>query len=377
MFIMPDLPGGGAEKVLIDILRHWDYERCAVTLLLEFANGVYVKDVPAQVTLRVLPVRVRAFRKAAKLLKSGPTSCLCQKIFISGLRRFAGDGYDAIVSFMEGPAVKLHSFLTDKARRNVSWVHIDMTQKHWSEAYFGGLEDECAAYAKMDEVVFVSKQAKQGFESIFGSVGGGHNVIYNLIDAKEIRSQAGTMPEPNAAGRPFIISMAGRFNRQKRYDRALEVAAILQSRGCDFELRIAGDGELLPEMKEMAAQLGIADKIKFLGFRKPAYADMAAGDVFLNTSEAEGYPLTLCEALCLGLPVVATDVSGAREILGDNEYGIVVQQSPKAIADALMALYNSPAERERLGTQALLRSESFDVVGTMNKIMFAILNKTI
>lgn len=368
MFIMPDLPGGGAEKVLIDILRHWDYECCAVTLLLEFANGVYVKDVPAQVTLKVLPARARAFRKASKLLKSGPTSRLCRKIFISGLRRFAGDGYDAIVSFMEGPAVKLHSFLTDKARRNVSWVHIDMTQKHWSEAYFDGLEDECAAYAKMDEVVFVSKQAKQGFENIFGSIGGGHGVIYNLIDTKEIRSQAGGGPNADAAGRPFIISMAGRLNRQKRYDRALEAAAILQSRRCDFELRIAGDGELLPEMKEMAAHLGIDDKIKFLGFRKPAYADMAAGDVFLNSSEAEGYPLTLCEALCLGLPVVATDVSGAREILGDNEYGIVVQQSPEAIADALMALYNSPAERERLGAQALLRSESFDVAGTMNKI---------
>ena len=368
LFIMPDLPGGGAEKVLIDILRHWDYERCAVTLLLEFANGVYVKDVPAQVNLKVLPARIRAFRKASKLLKAGLASRLCGKMFVSRLRRFAGDGYDAIVSFMEGPAVKLHSFLIGKARRNVSWVHIDMTQKHWSEAYFDGFDDECAAYAKMDEVVFVSKQAKQGFESIFGSIGGGHGVIYNLIDAKEIRSLARTMPEPDVAGKPFIISMAGRLNRQKRYDRALEAAAILQSRGCDFELRISGDGELLPEMKEMATQLGMSDKIKFLGFRKPAYADMAAGDVFLNSSEAEGYPLTLCEALCLGLPVVATDVSGAKEILGENEYGIMVRQSPEAIADALMTLYNSPAERERLGTQALLRSESFDVAGTMNKI---------
>ena len=121
-------------------------------------------------------------------------------------------------------------------------------------------------------------------------------------------------------------------------------------------------------MKEMAAQLGIEEKVRFLGFRKPAYADMAAGDVFLNSSEAEGYPLTLCEALCLGLPVVATDVSGAREILGENEYGIVVPQSPESIADALMALYGSPSERKRMQTLALRRSGTFDVPGTMEKI---------
>lgn len=368
LFIMPDLPGGGAEKVLIDILRHWDYERCAVTLLLEFATGVYVKDVPQQVELKVLPASIRAFRKAAKLLKIKPVSRLCTGIFTNELRNFAGAGYDAIVSFMEGPAVKLHSFFTDKAARNVSWVHIDMTQKHWSEAYFDGLDDERAAYGLMDGLVFVSEQAKQGFESIFGSIGGEHGVIYNLIDAEVIRRQAGAVSKPNAAAKPFIISMAGRLNRQKRYDRALEAAAILQSRGCDFELRIAGDGELLPEMKDMAARLGVADRVKFLGFRKPAYADMAAGDVFLNSSEAEGYPLTLCEALCLGLPVVATDVSGAREILGENEYGVVVSQSPEAIADALMELYGNPAERERLADKALLRSESFDVPSTMEKI---------
>ena len=368
LFIMPDLPGGGAEKVLIDILRHWDYERCAVTLLLEFAAGVYVNDIPQQVELKVLPIRIRAFRKAAKLLKIKPVSRLCTGIFTKGLRNFAGSGYDAIVSFMEGPAVKLHSFLADRAARNLSWVHIDMAQKHWSEAYFDGLEDERAAYGRMDEVVFVSEQAKQGFESLFGGIGGRHSVIYNLIDAEQIRRQAGAVSKTNAAGRPFIISMAGRLNRQKRYDRALEAAAILQGRGCDFELHIAGDGELLPEMKEMAATLGIAEKIKFLGFRKPAYADMAAGDVFLNSSEAEGYPLTLCEALCLGLPVVATDVSGAREILGENEYGIVVPQSPEAIAEALMTLYGNPTELKRLEAQALLRSESFDIPGTMGKI---------
>lgn len=368
LFIMPDLPGGGAEKVLIDILRHWDYERCAVTLLLEFATGVYVGDIPRQVELKVLPASIRAFRKASRMFGKCALSGICGDIFKRKLRSFAGSGYDAIISFMEGPAVKLHSFLTDNARRNLSWVHIDMTQKHWSEAYFSNLEEERACYAAMDSVVFVSEQAKRGFESIFGNIGGERSVIYNLIDAEQIRVQAGTAHKPTVPSSPFVISMAGRLNRQKRYDRALEAAAILKKRGCDFELRIAGDGGLLPEMKEMAAQLGIEEKVRFLGFRKPAYADMAAGDVFLNSSEAEGYPLTLCEALCLGLPVVATDVSGAREILGENEYGIVVPQSPEAIADALMALYGSPSERKRMQTLALRRSGTFDVPGTMEKI---------
>lgn len=362
LFLMPDLPGGGAEKVLLDILRHFDCGWYDVTLLLEFKKGIYVRDVPEQVRLKVLPAGIRAFRRLGRALP------FCNALFRRLVRRYAGNGYDTIISFMEGPAVRLHSFLNGCASRNVSWVHIDMSRKHWSEAYFDGLEDERAAYKDMDEVVFVSQQAKEGFEKIFGDAGGHHSVVYNLIDAAQIRSIAGDAASDRPSGGPFTISMAGRMNRQKRYDRALEAAALLQSQGCDFRLRVAGDGELLPEMKETAARLGLSDRVEFLGFRKPAYADLAAADVFLNSSEAEGYPLTLCEALCLGLPVVATDVSGAREILGDSQYGIVVPQTAEAIADALMELYGNPAGRERLRARALLRSESFDVAGTMKRI---------
>ena len=88
---------------------------------------------------------------------------------------------------------------------------------------------------------------------------------------------------------------------------------------------------------------------------------MADADVFLKTSEAEGYPLTLCEALCLGLPVVATDISGARDILGDSEFGIVVPEDVPAIADALRQLMDCDDLRTRYAAQARRRSEIFAV----------------
>lgn len=360
LFIMPVMSGGGAEKLLIDMLRRFDYSRFEVSLLLEYLEGDLLQDVPGQVHVRHCfgrngAARQRFHRLLMRLHLWWPYVRCCRSRWI---RRRAGGPYDAIVSFMEGAAVQLHAMLSDRAAKNLSWVHIDLLRKHWSIQYFASDAAEARAYGRMDRIVFVSDTAEQAFRQLFPQVDVPMNVLNNPVDSAEINRLA-------ASGRPdktqFTICMAGRLNPQKRYDRAIGAAALLKQDGRNFVLRILGGGSEEPRLRTLAQQSGVADCVEFMGFVRPPYPYMADADIFLNTSEAEGYPLTLCEALCLGLPVVATDISGARDILGDSEFGIVVPEDVPAIADALRQLMDHAEMRMHYAAQARRRSEGFAV----------------
>lgn len=368
LFIMPDLPSGGAEKLLIDVLKRIDNSRYQVSLLLEYRQGVYLNDIPSHVEVLSIHGENNIWRER---LHRGLRMIHCYGVFHSivyrcmELVKLRGRSFDTIVSFMEGSAVKFHSYITHKASRNVSWVHIDFQRKHWSLEFFQSRKEEHAAYGKMDRVVFVSGEAQKGFMSVYPFDKSKCQVLYNLIDKKEIVRQADSLEVPK---KKFTIAMVGRLNEQKRYDRALDAVRILKDGGLDFELWILGEGHLERELKAMCRDLEINDHVEFLGFKKPSYAYMKVADLFLNTSEAEGYPLTICEALCLGLPIVATDITGAREILGDSKYGLLVNESPKSIATGLKELICDDVKRTSYAEAASEGSRQFDVEQIMNKI---------
>ena len=368
LFIMPALPGGGAEKVLVDILKNMDPKEYELTLLLEFREGVYTSSLPDNVEVVSLYKRtniwIERFHRGLGLIKCYHWfhSVVYRLLFLLKLQ---GRKFDTIVSFMEGEAVRIHSYLTHKAKKNVSWIHIDFKKKHWSLGFFRNKNHELACYSTMDEIVFVSDDARKSFHEIYPLDSVPCSVLYNLIDKNEILRLAGSQ---NVEKHKFTICMVGRLNQQKRYDRALEALRLLKDAGCDVVLWILGVGELEQELKLKAEELGVLYMCDFKGFVRPAYPYMKVADVFLNTSEAEGYPLVLCEALCLGLPVVATDITGAHEILDNSEFGLLVQEDVQDIYQGLKKMIDNDMMRAEYAQKALLRSEMFSVEKALEEI---------
>lgn len=368
MFMMPSLPGGGAEKVLVDILRNFDYASYEVTLFLEYREGVYLNDVPENVRILALhPKNTIWFERLHRVLRLFH----CYAFFHAFVYRhmflklLKGERFDTIVSFMEGAAVKFHSYIIHKADKNLSWVHIDLKQKHWSLDFFRNGKDELDAYKKMDKVVFVSEDAKRKFLELYAMENDKCIVIYNLIDKDSVLTSARSK---SVIKKRFTICMVGRLNPQKRYNRAINVAKRLRDNGYDFDLWILGDGSLEESLKRMCHEYGMDDRIHFWGFQKPSYPYMKEADIYLNTSEAEGYPLVICEALCLGLPVVATDISGASEILARSEYGLLVPENEDDIYNGVKRLMDDATLLENYREKALQRAEMFDVRTSMAQI---------
>lgn len=149
----------------------------------------------------------------------------------------------------------------------------------------------------------------------------------------------------------FVWLAVGRFEPQKDYAIMLLAFAQVIKKYRDTCLLIAGDGPLRASMETLAKELGIEDYVRFLGARRDIPELMNAADGFALSSMWEGMPMVLLEAHAVGLPIVATDVGGNREIVLHGKTGFLVQpKTPNALAQAMLRLMELPPdERQKMG----------------------------
>lgn len=358
---MESMQGGGAEKVLLDLLANIDKSRYEIELLIVFRTGALLDRLPSDIPVTFLyPGKPKGVRRIIEHFVAGRDF-----LYNRDAQRFAsGKHWDVIISFMEGPALKIHNCIADKADRNITWVHINLGVTHWTKFLYHDDKDEASDYHVMDNIVFVSNGAKQAFSDKFGITGDHLKVIHNIIPVETIRERA---KEFKVEKDKFTLCTVGRLVEQKRFDRLLEAVSILIKRGLDFRLWILGAGKLEAELKAKSKQLGLDDYVYFLGFQSNPYPYLSAADIFVLSSDTEGYPTVVCEAISLGKPIVSTDITGSRELL-ENGIGILTDTTAEALADGILSLMNN---KEHLNSQskiALKASERFDKGKVLEKI---------
>lgn len=151
----------------------------------------------------------------------------------------------------------------------------------------------------------------------------------------------------------LVVTTAGRLTDIKRHDLFLQMAALITRQRRDVDFLIAGDGELRTSLEAMARDLGLADCVRFLGWRTDLTTIYGASDVFALTSRNEGTPVALMEAMATAVPGVSTDVGGVRDVITGPERGVLVPfGSGEALADPMLALLADPDGRRRMGAAA-------------------------
>lgn len=159
-----------------------------------------------------------------------------------------------------------------------------------------------------------------------------------------------------------VISYVGKLVPRKGVDTLIEAMGLLDAReGGAPHLVMAGIGGMREPLEQRARELGISDRITWLG--KVPHDDvgwvMSTGDVFVLPSLSEGLPTVVCEAMACGLPVVATAVDGTPEIVDDPATGLLVQpHDADGLAAALARVLDDPVLRAQMGAEALRRSEA-------------------
>jgi L-malate glycosyltransferase len=161
----------------------------------------------------------------------------------------------------------------------------------------------------------------------------------------------------------------GRLVPVKDHLTLIEAVALLRRQGADAAVAIAGDGPLKAMLLERAGALGIADATHLLGHRPDVEVVLAAADIFALTSVSEGLSNTILEAMASGLPVVATRVGGADELVEDGVSGILATAGSSAeIADAMARLFEDSQRRVAMGLAARARVEAeFSLPGMVQR----------
>ena len=338
---LPALYGGGAERTMLNLAEGIAGRGHSVDLVLAQAEGPYLAQVPQSVrvvdlgngstvnrnrTLSRLPSLIRYLRNEQP---DAMLSALSRANLVAiCARRIAGTPERVVVNQQNTVSKDAPNF-PDRLGRQAP--HLAKYIYRWA-----------------DSVVGVSQGVVDDLVQSVGVPQDLVKVIFNPGITPELRKKA---QEPVdhpwfAPGEPPVVVAVGRLSMQKDFSNLITaIAQLRQSRR--VRLLILGEGEQRIMLKELAANLGIDQDFAMPGFVENPYPYVVNASVYVLSSQWEGLPTVLVEALYCGPPVVATDCpSGPREILQNGEFGrLVPVGDPDALAEAIGAALDGKISR--------------------------------
>lgn len=339
-FLLPNMGGGGAERVALTLIRHFLRRGFSVDLVLMRAEGELLALVPAEVEIIDLAVeRIRGlvWPLARYLARAKPAALQVSMwpLTVSALAARAVQRSDTRI------IVSDHAALSKQYGGRGFW-HIQFVK--WSIRLF---------YPMADARIVVASDTAKDLAALSGLPEQAFDVVYNPVEP-----QSGDCLEPEPGhlwgGTGYRILNVGRMNSQKNQRLLLEAFALLVE-DCDARLVILGEGPLRAELQRRARELQIEDRVLMPGFQVKPGGYYCSADLFVLSSDFEGYPLVLIEALHSGLSIVSTDcLSGPAEILDHGQFGRLVPCGDhKELARAMKEALQSPMSPTKLKERAI------------------------
>ena len=177
-------------------------------------------------------------------------------------------------------------------------------------------------------------------------------VIYNGIDAEVISPQ----PIGSRLQKPLVGIVANLNRPVKRVDLFVKAASLVVRQFPDVQFWIVGDGPLRGELESLASELCIESRIEFVGRRKDVKDLLSAFTIGVISSDSEGFSNSIMEYMAVGVPVVATNVGGNRELVSEGETGVLVPPNdPEVLAVGILRLLSNPEAARAMGKKGRLK----------------------
>jgi len=336
---------GGAEKVLVTFLKNLPENKYEIDLLLNLYSGKYLTEVPAWINIKYLNKGEMITTNRLQDLPTKIFRVVYQKIlksFPSLLYRFILEGkkYDVEFAAIHGMRDEiLNSPLTSS--KKIIWIHNDLKKtefKNYTEAEF-------RKFFGFDNILVISEKIRRDFDQFSrNSKERGKIVrIYNPLDTEEILTKS-SLPLENYQFEENVKTFVsvGTVFPQKGFDRLLKVHKQLLDEGFDHRIVIIGDGYDFENIKKLQFELKVTETSTLLGYTENPYPYIKAGDFYILSSRYEGFPTVLFEAITLKKKIIATDVSGVREMLDDGNLGLIIENSENGIYEGMKKALEKP-----------------------------------
>jgi glycosyltransferase involved in cell wall biosynthesis len=353
IFVIPTLDGGGAEKILVNIVNKMDHSKFDITLLSIFNQGIYIDKLNEG-------IKYVSFFKAIN--RSTFTGKIKHK-FIYFLLRIANprflykllikEKYDIEIAFLEGLTTRILS--GSSSSKKLAWVHTDLIRLPWSTSFYKNLSEEIKAYKKYNGIYCVSTEVRDAFVEKFGIHS---NIQLNLLDDSGIIESSKTnLANWNYKGQFNVVSV-GRLSNPKGYKRLIKIHKKLLDLGINYNLHIIGEGEDRGFLEKYIESNNIKKNTILWGFQKNPYNIIVKCDLFVSSSYAEGYSSVIGEAIILGLPIITTDCAGMKDFLGNSEYGLIVPNDDIALYEGLLKMIENKEYYNHYKKMVLMRGVS-------------------
>jgi glycosyltransferase involved in cell wall biosynthesis len=340
LHITPGLMIGGGQRIALDIVREMDRrpELAARLCVLGPPNDFFASASPVYVDyagpyndLRVMTRAALNLRKVLDTIRPDIVHTHAWELDLMCAAAMAGRDVAHVAHIHD-----LRHWLESKRFRHALTRAMTRVCRRMS----------CARYVAVSEFVRDAIHRRLGFNGTLVSV------VHNGIDPAKY---GGHMPEPDdppsSTDAPCTVGAASRLASGKGIEVLLRAWQLAAARHGGARLRIAGTGELRPDLLKLAARLGLDDQVEFVGFVADMPGFYRSLDVFVLPSvAAEGMPMTVLEAMASQRPVVATRVGGTVEQVVDGECGLLVPpDDPTALAQAIIALLDDRLLRQTMG----------------------------
>lgn len=364
---------GGAEKVLLDIVNHLDPSIFDITIISIYKKSVYPSvdtyDFESKVNNNV---RIITLIDNSHRLSSDIYNHLYARVNKSAIyKALVREKYDIEVAFYEGLPTEFVANSTNKKSIKYAWLHTnnDRLYENKSSQYIDRIYN---IYKKYDCVIGVSDNTRESFLRYFPDIP--NMTIYNGVNLSEIRNKSKENCDLNKTGKISFITV-GRIVPVKGYDRLLEACKRLVQDGYQFTLFIIGDGSDKRILENYIHENDLNDSVFLLGEQKNPYKFFTLCNAYVCSSLTEGFGLAIVEAMSCGLPVLTTDFSGIREIVGkSNNTWNICENSTEGLYTVLKEALNNPKKIESLISVSLTQSKRFDISNQIQAIQNLFLN---
>jgi len=355
LFFIYDLGGGGAERVLVNIIRNIDRSRFIPVLYLFSKKGTLLPLVPGDTEIISLDdVHVPEifglwffflFKRIRAQLK--------------GVRP------DILLSFMWYPnaiAIIVQKLMRGNVKvivseRTSTSMYSSKRDNNWRNFIIRFL------YPRANLIISPSRKIAQ--DIILQTVPESKvRVIHNPVDISAISEYAKEETDHRwYRKKESIVIAIGRLGNEKGFDYLIKAIALLAGEGIQCKLVILGEGKEKENLLKLVEKLGLNDRVSFEGFQENPYKYLARSTVFVLSSLYEGFPNVLLEAMALGIPSVATRCpTGPDEIITEGVDGVLIPPADeKAIADSIKKLLLDEDLRKRLSEAGKRRIQDFAV----------------
>lgn len=365
---------GGAEKVLVTFLKNLPKDKYEIDLLLNLYSGKYLNDVPKWITIlhlnkgemittnRLQDIPTKAFRVIyQKLLKRFP-----KLLYLFILK---GRKYDVEFAAIHGMRDEILNS-PQKSSKKIVWIHNDLKKTE----FHNYTDEEFRKFFGFDKIMVISEKIQQDFENLAETEVEKNKIvrIYNPLDTEEIlmKSEVGSgkLEDGTEKAVPTFVSVGTVFP-QKGFDRLLKVHKKLLDEGFAHKVLILGDGYDFENIKKLQEDLGVTETATLFGFTDNPYPHFKAANFYILSSRYEGFPTVLFEAITLKKKIIATDVSGVKEMLEDGKLGLIVENSEDGIYEGMKKALQDPKSFEKYEAQLENYEMPFNLENSVNSII--------